>query len=126
MYKKCANCGKILPQSNFSKNGSSSDGYSYWCKECTAAHNKERRERAKRYIREYKKQHPCIVCGESLPGNLDFHHLDPSNKRYCVSDMIKMRSGVNVIQTEIDKCVVLCKNCHAMVHDGYINLDDYL
>ncbi len=52
----------------------------------------------------------CGVCGEMDQDCLDFHHVDPSTKKFCVADG-RPRSEKQV-RAEAAKCVVLCANCH--------------
>ncbi len=60
----------------------------------------------------------CCVCGYSTSIRaLTFHHLDPSQKDFGLSDRGLTRSW-DKTKREIDKCVLLCANCHAEVHDG--------
>lgn len=63
-------------------------------------------------IDEYLKEHPCHTCGESDPDCLVFHHINPKDKSFN----IRVNRKWSQIQKEIDKCVVLCANCHAKVH----------
>lgn len=45
---------------------------------------------------------------------LDFHHVDPSNKSFSIS---KQRGKpYEALREEAKKCVLVCKNCHAMIH----------
>lgn len=57
----------------------------------------------------------CSRCGydKSLYG-LSFHHLDPSIKTLQISSG-RTRSWDN-IKTELDKCILLCLNCHGEFH----------
>ncbi|HCR71839.1 MAG TPA: hypothetical protein DIW23_10375 [Anaerolineae bacterium] len=75
---------------------------------------KQRKHEARRVAREFALQylceHPCIVCGESDPRVLEFHHYN--NKHRALSVMIAGGYPVKTIQKEIDKCDVLCANCH--------------
>ena len=57
----------------------------------------------------YLKEHPCINCGESDPVVLDFDRLQ--DKKYNVSEMIGA-FGLKSVIKEINKCQVLCANCH--------------
>lgn len=75
---------------------------------------------ARKYIKNIKKNNPCVICGSTE--NLHFHHLISENKKYNISDMVKMRSSIKSIQAEIDKCVILCRTCHEKVHNGELNL----
>lgn len=45
--------------------------------------------------------------------DLDFDHIDPASKKGNVSDLIRSDYAWNTILTEIYKCRVLCKICHA-------------
>ena len=60
----------------------------------------------------------CQICGynKSIRA-LTFHHLDPTKKDFGLSDRGLTRSWDKTLK-EIDKCALLCANCHAEVHDG--------
>lgn len=71
---------------------------------------------------ELKATKTCAVCGESRPPCLDFHHRDPTQKLFNIARAAH-RIGSEVrtkeeILAEIEKCDVLCKNCHAVLHWG--------
>ena len=59
------------------------------------------------------KSNGCIVCGEKDPACLDFHHLH--DKSFNIGNKCRDRS-VDSIKNEVDKCVVLCANCHRKLH----------
>lgn len=64
----------------------------------------------------------CGVCGyDRCNGALEFHHLDPNEKDFGISHKGYTRSWEKV-KTELDKCVMLCANCHREVHTGLIKL----
>ena len=67
----------------------------------------------------YDSKQPCIICGESEPSCIDFHHVRGEKKFTLAS--YRQRS-VKQIKEEIDKCVCLCANCHRKVHAGIITL----
>lgn len=54
----------------------------------------------------------CIDCGESDFRVLEMDHIDPSKKKINISDMIRGNYSVENINSEMDKCVVRCANCH--------------
>jgi hypothetical protein len=60
----------------------------------------------------YLMENECFTCGESNPVVLTFHHT--KNKSKCISKMYG--SEWKKIKEEIDKCVVLCQNCHTLYH----------
>lgn len=59
---------------------------------------------------EYLKENPCLHCSEINPIVLEFDHLH--SKEYNVSTMISEGFGWEKVKKEIDKCQVLCANCH--------------
>ena len=60
----------------------------------------------------------CIICGfDSSPAALEFHHLDPSEKAFAVSNAGMTRS-LESARVEARKCDLLCANCHAQVEIG--------
>ena len=56
----------------------------------------------------------CERCGEDRPAALDFHH--PDSKDIGVSQMVNHGYSKRRIREEIDRCVVLCANCHRTKH----------
>ena len=126
--KVCNRCSVEKPLTEFYKN--SKRVYPY-CKACAKqkyakAHyekNKDlykQRSKAsvKNFIESYKElKHSleCSVCGEKRAWCLAFHHTDPTKKDMEVSKIVLYNSRKK-LQAEIDKCIVLCHNCHADVH----------
>lgn len=70
------------------------------------------RNKKRKYIRDYLCEHPCEVCWETRPVCLEFHHIDPDGKSFepWMSAWIDM--SIKRLQNEINKCQVLCANCH--------------
>ncbi len=68
-------------------------------------------ERRKTWLLEYKKTHPCEKYGESHPACIDFHHRNPVNKKFAISDNSRGKC-LETLKKEIEKCKVLCANCH--------------
>src|SRR5690348_17765017 len=74
----------------------------------------QRRKKLRAMAREYKGG-KCILCGyDKCPDALEFHHRDPSQKEFTPSRAYK-RSW-DVLKIEIDKCDLLCANCHREAH----------
>ena len=69
----------------------------------------------KRKLIEYKGG-KCVRCGydKDIAGVYDFHHIDPSEKDFNISK--KIHSNINVLKKEVDKCMLVCRNCHAEIH----------
>ena len=83
------------------------------------------RKNLKKKAIEYKGG-KCIICGyDKCEASLCFHHLDPLEKDFGVSSHGWTHSW-NKIISELDKCVLVCANCHGEIHQGLINLDEYI
>ena len=54
----------------------------------------------------------CAKCGFSDIRALDWHHLDPDEKVNSISEMIRDRVSMDKLQAELDKCELICANCH--------------
>lgn len=64
-----------------------------------------------RRVFEYLESHPCVHCGESDPVVLKFDHRGEGDKIDSVSNLIRNASWFK-IEAELEKCDVLCANCH--------------
>lgn len=57
----------------------------------------------------------CACCGyNKFYGALEFHHTDPTQKDVDWGKL-RLRSW-DKITSELDKCVMLCANCHREEH----------
>jgi hypothetical protein len=68
---------------------------------------RQHRNRSKTY--EYLREHPCAICGQDDPVVLDFDHLRDKLREVTV---IAMLGGWADLLAELEKCRVLCANCH--------------
>ncbi len=134
--KECTQCKLIKPLSDYYKNSRLSLGVQSHCKQCSNAGYKKSRMRsgdkwkpARTALRKayadrfvvWRNSQKCIICEEMEGACLDLHHLDPNEKEIEISKVYKTWSWER-LQTEINKCVVLCSNCHRKVHAGLISL----
>ncbi|MBV9232144.1 MAG: hypothetical protein JOZ18_22730 [Chloroflexi bacterium] len=76
----------------------------------------ERRAATIEYIQELKKQLCCADCGERHPATLHFHHLNSEDKLFDISEAVNKGFSMGKVKKEIEKCIVLCANCHAIRH----------
>ena len=59
----------------------------------------------------------CIRCGyDKYQGALEFHHLNPKEKDFNPSHLRKYKFDDRV-KSELDKCILVCANCHREVHN---------
>lgn len=64
----------------------------------------------------------CAVCNyNKYQGALEFHHIDPSKKSFAIGTL--KTYSMEVLKPELDKCVILCSNCHKELHGGLIKLE---
>jgi len=124
--KKC-NVEKSIDQFYVIKRGENNKPFSY-CIQCS----KERLQNQKYYL--YKeialdyKGGKCQVCGYNrCQKALEFHHLNPAEKDFSISRVMSWRKYMSKseedLKKELDKCVLLCSNCHRELHDGMIKLN---
>jgi len=58
----------------------------------------------------------CEICGyNKCLGALDFHHLNPNEKDFSISDSSKYHN-LEEMKKEVDKCILVCANCHREIH----------
>lgn len=130
-YKKCNHCGETKLVSEFAKNKTRCDGLHSKCKLCHAEYNKTHylknkepylrraratKERNRHWLRDYKDKLKCTCCPEDHASCLEFHHKDQKEKDYGIPYMIRCGFSLEKIIKEIEKCTVLCSNCHKKLH----------
>lgn len=83
--------------------------------------NAEETKQIVEMISEHKAK-GCAICNYSRsPRSLHFHHLDPTTKSFALSKAISQTLAD--VKKEIEKCIVVCANCHGEIHDGLVNLN---
>lgn len=128
--KFCSKCKRELPIENFGWRNKAKGTRRADCKECHAAHVREKYHERKDIIRDLKSKCTCAKCGESRGHLLDYHHLDPTKKENTIARLTSNSADLNKLQNEIQKCIVLCANCHRDFHfleeKNGITIEDYL
>lgn len=122
--KICKECGKELPLSMFhtSTKGKNGSILHPQCKDCTAKYSRDYRQSRRDYVAKIKLGRGCEICGfkAEFSCQLDLHHVNPEDKTYKGSSK-SYDAGWSTerIDAEIAKCIVVCKNCHALeTHNG--------
>ena len=83
-------------------------------------HVKTFRKRTKEKAVEYKGG-KCKICNyDRCASALEFHHLEPSKKDFTLSQ--SMNIAWDKIKEELDKCILVCANCHREIHEGIIKI----
>ena len=134
MNKTCPKCELVLPFEAFAKNKAKADGRQRYCRSCKKSmdasyysRNKklqrhrvdENRRKLREEIDALKALKGCCVCGEKEPCCLDFHHSN-DDKEGDVSQLTN--SGRSRVFKEIEKCCIVCSNCHRKIHNGLLCL----
>ena len=113
--KRCSKCREFLDKSNFYNKGKGN--LQPYCKRCNNQLSSQRWIDRKIWAIQYKGS-KCNDCNISYPDTpyvvFDFHHLNPMEKDMDWSK-IKLTSKEKMID-EINKCVLLCANCHRTRH----------
>lgn len=75
--------------------------------------SKRARDKKRKYLNEYKLSKGCLLCGYNANAlALDFHHRDGEKKECNVG---RMDVGWDKMLKEIEKCDIVCANCHRII-----------
>lgn len=90
-----------------------------WCSTtcCNTYYIKKRRLKIKLRAIKYLGG-ACKKCGEQNFRVLSFHHRDPEKKEIAASTFYRY-NWEEIIRPELDKCTLLCMNCHVLEHNNY-------
>lgn len=111
--KICPHCNVFLSSDDFYRRRKNTD-LSVYCKICTNRHAIERFREIKKRSVEYKGG-SCQMCGYNKCINaLEFHHVDPTQKDFSISK--SKGKTFDKIKPELDKCILVCANCHREIH----------
>ena len=135
--KICTKCGLEKPLTEFNFKNKAKGKLQAQCKECQRKRERElynmsykqkNKDRYNQNRRAYRskmrdiinkaKECGCACCGETELCCLDFHHLH--DKEFVISAGTEV--SLERLLAELEKCVVLCANCHRKLHAGKINL----
>jgi predicted HNH restriction endonuclease len=85
-------------------------------KEKAYIHVKRSRNKKRDQLQLLKDGKKCSRCKNSFPHYcLDWHHLDKSTKLFTISRAMRDNIAWEKINKELEKCILLCKNCHAII-----------
>ncbi len=81
-----------------------------------AKKRKKHKRNIKIWFKQFKNKLLCEICGETENCCLDFHHKNPMTKKSGIGLMVANGDTKTTILREIDKCTVVCSNCHRKIH----------
>jgi hypothetical protein len=138
MNKICTKCSLLKSLVEFNKRASSKDGRQSQCKICNKTNlkkhygcnkdyyierNKQRRKELREFIISLKLS--CLICKEKEHCCLEFHHVDSDTKDFVLAEAANRMISKEKILEEIEKCVVVCSNCHKKIHYGILDLSRF-
>lgn len=126
-HKICDYCNVNKPLTDYHVKNKKTNQLNNKCKVCFNNEANERLLKAKTMFVKYKGS-CCSVCGyKKCIQALEFHHLNPEEKDFEISGYNLNTKNVTtldpIIQKELDKCMLLCANCHREVHNNIITLN---
>jgi hypothetical protein len=66
----------------------------------------------------------CSICGYKKNSSaLEFHHLNPKIKIFSLDLRSLSNRKQSVIDDEVKKCILVCRNCHSEIHNPQHNLE---
>ena len=132
-FRVCKHCGKSFETDIWTK---------VFCREQCGHNAKNKRQRSnpsssrwqrtkevherkvrrnKEFVYQDKILKGCSRCPEKRPNCLDYHHTDRTTKDTEISNLTRCGCSFERLKNEIEKCILLCRNCHAIeeLGDGY-------
>ncbi len=118
---KCPKCNQTESDgAEFYKPSKKTGKRQSYCKKCNHENTLQRQQLFKIRCLEYKGS-KCVKCGyDKCNAALEFHHRDPSQKEINFSKYRNTSWDKNkqLVISELDKCDLLCANCHREAHHG--------
>ena len=129
----CNMCKQNLPISEFTKCKAGRNGINSNCRKCRAKKSKSKLPELnqKKWINKAKLVmefgNKCSKCGaKNLPLSCyDFHHKNPGEKEFNIATTLYF-SNAKTLKEVREKCIMVCSNCHRIIHNGDKKASDYL
>jgi hypothetical protein len=128
-FKRCPRCTQIRPFECFAWNAKAKDHRQTQCKACkreqylakghsrVTERTKANRTAIQKFVDEYKMAAGCMVCNyKRCPAALDPHHRDPGEKEFSIGSAKARNVSLEKLRIELEKCDILCANCHRELH----------
>lgn len=120
--KYCSSCDQYRLIGEFYKRRNKEHSYPY-CKKCTKEKSNKKHQNFKEKMILYKGGQ-CVSCSyNKCQDALEFHHLNPNEKDFTVAQY-KGSILNNTIKKELDKCILVCSNCHREIHAGLLKINN--
>ena len=129
--KVCTKCRRLLPESAFPFKYKKLNLLHTHCNACQSPMRRASYEKRRDYylgriserqrellvwLEELKSAAACSRCGFSHPAAIQFHHRNPLEKDVEISIAVRNGWGKTHLLRELEKCDILCANCHFILH----------
>lgn len=127
--KVCKRCKEELDISKFYTNGRTPNGtqkYRSNCKPCEVIIARDRQQsNIIKALKVLDRTYSCEICKyDKNYAAIDFHHKNPADKDMNIRDL--KSHSVDRLVLELDKCMVLCSNCHRELHNPALDKEKFL
>ena len=116
--KLCRYCGNLYAEADFGV-AKTTETKTYRRQKCRYCYRKTKNIlRAKRIdaVDAIKEKEGCVRCKINDPRVLEFHHLNTSKKEFNIAGYYYSHYSFEKLEKEIAKCVIICANCHRILH----------
>ncbi len=124
--QRCRKClqVKLLAEFDRSAKANGREGHNRWCKQCKSTYQTARIQERRAYWIPLAGG-CCQHCGYNRYSvSLDFHHVSGDDKEWSPGRLMISRPRESVeVRAELDKCSLLCCNCHQAIHRGELVLE---
>lgn len=112
---QCRSCQRLKEEEDFYLRA---DGIKRFnkCKFCISKETAEQKRKIYEWVDKHKSSQGCNVCGTTDKRCLQLHHKDSSTKKHSVATLIGKGYIFKTVKEEVEKCEVLCANCHSIHH----------
>ena len=113
--KRCRTCQRLKDEEEFYFTTNKTKRFKD-CRPCVSKNIAEQKRGIYEWVDDHKASIGCEHCGERDKRCLQLHHRDSSNKKKSVATLIGKGYIFRTVRAEVQKCEVLCANCHSIHH----------
>jgi hypothetical protein len=112
---QCRSCQRLKEEDDFYLRADGINRFNR-CKSCISKETAEQKRKIYKWVDNHKSSTGCDHCGVKDKRCLQLHHKDSSTKKHSVATLIGKGYIFKTVKIEVEKCEVLCANCHSIHH----------
>ena len=113
--KRCKTCQRVKSYNEFYYRAHNNT-YFKSCIPCRAKNVAEQKRKIYKWVDKYKEERGCSDCGINDKRCLHLHHINREVKKMSVAQLIGKGYVFKTVKAEVEKCDVVCANCHSIHH----------